>query len=68
MQKAFVYNYPEPFFTMPNNKTKKGMDSVYYPFISNVLSQIWDGTKTVDEAIAELIELSDAAIAIDNAS
>lgn len=67
MQKAFVYNLPEPFFTMPNNKTKKGMDSVYYPFMGNVFSQIWDGTKTVDEAIAELIELADAAIAVDNA-
>lgn len=68
MMKAFKYNTPEPLYTFPKNQTKKGMDSVYYPFMSNVLSQIWDGTKTVDEAIAELIELSDAAIAVDNAS
>jgi arabinogalactan oligomer/maltooligosaccharide transport system substrate-binding protein len=63
---ALVYNHPEPFYTMPNNKTKKGMDSVYYSFMGATLASIWNGTKTVDEAVAELISLSDAAIAVDN--
>ncbi|MEI7667401.1 MAG: hypothetical protein WCI62_00205 [Erysipelotrichaceae bacterium] len=66
MMKAFVYNYPEPFYTLPNNKTKKGMDSAFYPFMSNTMRAVWDGTKTVDEAVAELISLSDAAILADN--
>lgn len=64
--KAFVYNYPEPFFTMPKNPTKKGMDSVYYPYMSATMNAVWNGTKTVDEAVAELIALADAAIAVDN--
>ena len=64
--KAFVYNYPEPFYTMPNNKTKKGMDSVFYPYMGATLANVWNGTKTVDEAVAELISLANAAIAVDN--
>jgi arabinogalactan oligomer/maltooligosaccharide transport system substrate-binding protein len=66
MMSAFVYNYPEPALLLPNNKARKSMDSAYYPFISNTERAIWDGTKTIAEAVAELIELSNAAIEADN--
>ena len=66
MMSAFVYNYPEPALLLPNNKARKSMDSAYYPFISNTERAIWDGTKTITEAVAELIELSNAAIEADN--
>jgi arabinogalactan oligomer / maltooligosaccharide transport system substrate-binding protein len=66
MMSAFAYNYPEPAFTLPNNPLKKGMDSAYYPFMGATLANIYDGTKTIEQAVAELIELTNAAIAADN--
>ncbi len=64
--KALVYNTPEPFYTMPKNMTKKGMDSVFYPYMGATFAAVWNGTKTIDAAVAELIALADAAIAVDN--
>lgn len=66
MMGAFAFSYPEPFYTLPNNPLKKGMDSAYYPFMSAAIQAVYDGTKTVEEAVAELVSLSDAAIATDN--
>lgn len=63
---AFVYNYPEPAMTLPNNSQMKAMDAAYYPFISDTEKAIWDGTESVDEAIAKLIELSNEKIAAEN--
>lgn len=66
MMSAFKYNYPEPASTLPNNPLKKGMDSAYYPFMGTTIQNVYDGTKTIEEAVAELITLTDAAIAADN--
>lgn len=66
MSGAFAFNYPEPAYTLPNNSLKKGMDSAFYPFMPATLQAVYDGTKTIEEAVAELISLSDAAIATDN--
>lgn len=66
MMGAFAFNYPEPFYTLPENPLKKGMDSAYYPFIGTTIQNVYDGTKTIEEAVAELVSLSDAAIATDN--
>lgn len=66
MMGAFKFNYPEPFYTLPNNPLKKGMDSAYYPFMSAAIQAVYDGTKTIEEAVAELVTLTDAAIATDN--
>ncbi|MGL5978722.1 MAG: extracellular solute-binding protein [Erysipelotrichaceae bacterium] len=64
--KAFTYHFPEPGLMLPNNNKVKAMDASFYPFISDTEKAIWDGTQTVDEAIAELIELSNAKIAEEN--
>ena len=66
MMAAFVYNYPEPALLLPNNPQMKAMDSAYYPFISDTQKAIWDGTMTIEEAVAELIQLSNEKIAADN--
>jgi arabinogalactan oligomer/maltooligosaccharide transport system substrate-binding protein len=67
MMTAFVYNYPEPAYTLPNNPAKKGMDVAYYDgALGAAIQSIWDGTKTVDEAIALLIETTNAKIAVEN--
>ena len=63
---AFAYNYPEPAFTLPNNPAKKAMDAAWYGSIGPIAVQVWDGTLTVDEAIAELIELTNAKIEQEN--
>ena len=63
MMKAFVYNYPEPAITLPNNPAKKAMDASYYDgALSAALQSIWDGSKTVDQAIALLVETTNAKI------
>ncbi len=67
MMSAFVYNYPEPAITLPNNPAKKGMDVAYYDgALGAAIQSIWDGTKTVDEAIKLLIETTNAKIADNN--
>ena len=66
MMSAFEFNYPEPALTLPNNPLKKGMDSAYYPFMGATFTAVYDGTSTIEEAVAELIELTNAAIAADN--
>ncbi|TFG83521.1 MAG: ABC transporter substrate-binding protein [Erysipelotrichales bacterium] len=67
MMTAFVYNYPEPAITLPNNTAKKAMDVAYYDgALGAAIQSIWDGTKTVDEAIALLIETTNAKIADNN--
>jgi len=67
MMTAFVYNYPEPAYTLPNNTAKKGMDVAYYDgALGAAIQSIWDGTKSVDEAIALLVETTNAKIADNN--
>lgn len=66
LSSAFVYHYPEPGMTLPNNKNMKAMDAAYYGFIKDAEIAVWNGTMTVDEAIAQLIELTDAKIAMEN--
>ncbi|MGL5541023.1 MAG: extracellular solute-binding protein [Erysipelotrichaceae bacterium] len=66
LTKAFIYNFPEPAFTLPNNDKVKAMDAAYYSFIKELEIAIWDGTKTVDQAIADLIEITNAKIATEN--
>lgn len=65
---AFVENYPEPQFTLPNNPAKTGMDTFYYGEgkVLSLAPLVWDGTKTVDEAIAELIKVTQAQFEADN--
>mgnify|MGYP001806372241 CR=1 FL=1 len=67
MMAAFMYNYPEPALTLPKNPARKAMDAAYYDgTLVAMIQAIWDGTKTVDEAVAELIATTDAKIAADN--
>lgn len=64
MMKAFTFNYPEPAMMLPNNPQMKAMDAAYYGInIADFYAQIWNGDKTIDEAVAEIIELSEAKIA-----
>jgi len=63
---ALAFNQPEPAFLLPNNPRAKAMDSAYYPFIGAIIQGVWDGTLTVEEAVAELISDSNERIAIDN--
>lgn len=66
LMSAFVYNYPEPALTLPNNPQMKAMDAAYYPFISDTEKAIWDNTMSVDDAINLLITLSNEKIAAEN--
>ncbi len=67
MMAAFVNNYPEPALTLPKNPARKAMDSAYYDgTLVAMLQAIWDGTKTVDAAVAELIATTDAKILAEN--
>lgn len=66
--KAFTHNYPEPAFTLPENPAKKAMDTFYYgegKFMT-LAPKVWDGEMTVDEAIAELIKVTNAQLEVDN--
>ena len=63
---AFVYNYPEPALTLPNNSQMKAMDAAFYPIVSDAEKHVWDNTKSIDDAIAELIEVSNSKIAEGN--
>lgn len=63
---AFTYHYPEPGMSLPNNPTMKAMDAAYYGFIKDAEIAVWNGTMTVEEAVASLIELTDAKIALEN--
>lgn len=65
VQKQFMdgmqFTATEPGYTLPSGK--KGMDAVYYAHISDYEKAIWDGELSVDDAIAQLIEVTNAAIA-----
>lgn len=63
---AFKYNYPEPAITLPENPGKKAMDAAYYGTMELITPQVWDGTLSVDDAIAELIETTNAKIEAEN--
>ena len=63
---ALPFNQPEPAFLLPNNPQMKAMDAAYYPFLTAIISAVWDGELTIEEAVAELIADSNEKIAIDN--
>ncbi len=63
---AFEFNYPEPALTLPENPQKKAMDAAYYGTMELITPQVWDGTLSVDDAIAELIETTNAKIEAEN--
>lgn len=60
---AFVSNYPEPAYTLPENPAAKAMDAVFYGNLKNVNARVWDGEITPEQAVAELIEVADAKLA-----
>ena len=65
VQKQFMngmqYTAIEPGLTLPSGK--KGMDAVFYAHISDYEKAVWDGELSVEDAIAQLIEVTEAAIA-----
>lgn len=63
---AFKYNYPEPAMTLPENPQKKAMDAAFYGTMENITPQVWDGTMSIDDAIAEIISLTNAKIEAEN--
>lgn len=63
---AFEYNYPEPAMMLPDNPQMKAMDAAWYGIIGTIAPEVWDGTMSVDDAIADLIELSTEKIEAGN--
>ena len=67
MMKGFLYSASEYVGTLPKNKNQTAMGAAYYQsFLNDAQIAVWDGTKTVDQAIADLITVSDAALAAAN--
>ena len=67
MMKGFLYSASEYVGTMPKNPNQTAMGAAYYQaFLNDAQIAVWDGTKTVDVAIADLITVSNAAIAAAN--
>jgi len=67
MMKGFLYSASEYVGTLPNNKNQTAMGAAYYQaFLNDAQISVWDGTKTIDQAIADLITVSDAALAAAN--
>jgi hypothetical protein len=49
------------------NKNQTAMGAAYYQsFLNDAQIAVWDGTKTIDQAIADLVTVSDAALAAAN--
>lgn len=59
---AFEFNYPEPAMNLPENPQMKAMDAAWYGVIDQVAPLVWDGDMTIEEAVAEMIEISNAKI------
>jgi arabinogalactan oligomer/maltooligosaccharide transport system substrate-binding protein len=67
MMKGFLYSASEFTGTLPLNKNQTAMGAAYYQsFLNDCQIAIWDGTKTIDQAIADLVTVSDAALAAAN--
>lgn len=58
--------YPEPALMLPNNPRMKALDAAYYPFMGNLMKAVYDGTLTIEEAVAQIISDSNEKIALDN--
>ncbi|MCD8574652.1 MAG: hypothetical protein LRY28_04040, partial [Erysipelotrichaceae bacterium] len=59
-------SYPEPALMLPNNPRMKALDAAYYPFMGNLMKAVYDGTLTIEEAVAQIISDSNEKIALDN--
>ena len=67
MMKGFLYSASEYTGTLPNNPNQTAMGAAYYQsFLNDCQISIWDGTKTIDQAIADLVTVSNAALAAAN--
>jgi len=67
MMKGFLYSATEYTGTLPNNKNQTAMGAAFYqPFLTDAQVAIWNGTKTIDKAITDLVTVSDAALAAAN--
>jgi arabinogalactan oligomer/maltooligosaccharide transport system substrate-binding protein len=61
---GFLYSSSEYFETIPNNKKLSAMSVAYYQsFLNDAQIAIWDGSKSIDQSIADLITISNALLA-----
>jgi len=64
LMNGFLYSTFEYSGTLPNNNNLSAMGVAYYqPFLNDAQIAVWDGTKSIDQSIADLITISDALLA-----
>lgn len=56
MAAGFAYNYPEPSKSLPNNPQMMAMQVYYNIQIEQSYNGVWDGTRTAEEAQAEIVK------------